>query len=64
MAIYTRKTFVAISDLLSEFNGDMDEIVFEDLVEAFGDMFAADNKNFDFERFREACLALEEVPNE
>lgn len=58
MAIYTRKTFVTVADLLSEFNGDMDEIVFEDLIEAFGDMFSADNKNFDFEKFREACLVI------
>ena len=58
MAIYTRKTFISVSSLLSEFNQDIDEIVFEDLVEAFGDLFYADNPNFDFEKFREACLTI------
>jgi hypothetical protein len=55
MAIYTRKTFISVSNILNEFVEDIDEITFLDLVEAFGDLFYEDNPNFDFAKFREAC---------
>jgi hypothetical protein len=55
MAIYTRKTFISVSSILNEFAQDIDEVIFLDLIEAFGDLFFEDNPNFDFEKFREAC---------
>lgn len=55
MAIYTRKTFISVSNILNQFSREIDEVTFEDLVEAFGDLFAADNPNFDFQKFRTEC---------
>jgi hypothetical protein len=55
MAIYTRKTFIAVADLLNDYVNLIDQVVFEDLVADFGDMFFADNPNFNYEKFREAC---------
>lgn len=55
MAIYTRKTFITVADLLNDYVNLIDQVVFEDLVADFGDMFFADNPNFDFEKFRKAC---------
>lgn len=55
MSTYTRKTFIAVADILSQFSDVIHEIAFEDLVNEFGDLFSADNSNFDFEKFREAC---------
>jgi hypothetical protein len=55
MAIYTRKTFISVSNILNEFVEDIDEVTFLDLVEAFGDLFYEDNPNFDSAKFREAC---------
>ena len=51
----TRKDYVATAKILSEFAGQIDEFIFEDLVDEFGDMFAADNERFNLEKFREAC---------
>lgn len=56
MAIYTRKTFISVSNILNQFSKEIDEVVFEDLVEEFGDLFFADNPNFDFEKFRIECM--------
>jgi hypothetical protein len=55
MAIYTRKTFIAVANLLNEYADLIDEFTFEDLVADFGDMFFADNPNFDFKKFRSEC---------
>ena len=56
MAIYTRKTFISVSNILNQFSKEIEEITFEDLVEEFGDLFSADNPNFDFEKFRAECI--------
>jgi hypothetical protein len=56
MAIYSRKTFIAVATILNNFANDIDEVVFEDLVDEFGDLFSADNPNFDIERFRKECV--------
>jgi hypothetical protein len=55
MATYTRKAFVAVSDILNQFSQEIDENTFSDLVDEFGDLFASDNSNFNFAKFREAC---------
>ena len=56
MAIYSRKTFIAVAEILNQFVNDIDEVTFEDLVDEFGDLFSADNPNFDIERFRTECV--------
>ena len=56
MATYTRKAFVSVSNILNQFAHEIDETTFSDLVDEFGDLFIADNPNFDFAKFREACV--------
>lgn len=52
----TRKDYVAVAEILSSFkNLIADQFTFEDLVDEFADMFSADNPNFKYEKFREAC---------
>jgi hypothetical protein len=52
----TRKDYVAIAEILSDFKpGINNQIVFEDLVDEFADFFSADNPNFKYDKFREAC---------
>lgn len=57
MSAYTRKTYIAVSEILNNFfyNHPINEHDFADLVGEFSLMFEEDNKNFDFERFEEAC---------
>ena len=53
----TRKDYVAVAEILSDFKSGIDnQIVFEDLVDEFADFFAADNPNFKYDKFREACI--------
>ena len=54
----TRKDYDQVAELLSNFNGIIDEFTFEDLVFEFGELFSADNPRFDFERFEEACKVI------
>ena len=52
----TRKDYVSTAQLLSDFKSSIsNDVVFEDLVEEFADLFSADNPRFDFEKFRIAC---------
>lgn len=52
----TRKDYVATATILAGFKELIgDEFTYQDLVDEFADMFAADNPNFKFEVFREAC---------
>jgi hypothetical protein len=52
----TRKDYVAVAEILSDFkSGIANEIVFQDLVDEFADFFSADNVNFKYDKFREAC---------
>ena len=52
----TRKDYVAVAEILSSFkNLIADQFTFEHLVDEFADMFSADNPNFKYEKFREAC---------
>lgn len=56
MAIYTRKTFISVSNILNQFVEDIEEDVFLDLVEEFGELFINDNPNFDFDKFKKECV--------
>ena len=52
----TRKDYVAVAEILSSFKDLIgDEFTYADLVDEFADMFSADNSNFKFDVFREAC---------
>ena len=52
----TRKDYVAVAEILSSFKDLIgDEFTYQDLVDEFGDLFSADNPNFKFDKFREAC---------
>jgi hypothetical protein len=54
----TRKDYVAVAEILNSFQDVIaDPFTFEDLVNEFGDFFSADNPNFKFDKFREACNA-------
>lgn len=54
----TRKDYVAVAEILSDFkSGINNQIVFEDLVDEFADLFSADNPNFKYDKFREACAS-------
>lgn len=54
----TRKDYVAVAEILSSFKDLIgDEFTYQDLVDEFGDMFSADNPNFKYDKFREACLS-------
>lgn len=54
----TRKDYVAVAEILSDFKSGIDnQVVFEDLVDEFADFFSADNPNFKLDKFREACNA-------
>lgn len=52
----TRKDYVSVASLLNSFKDEIaNSNTYEDLVEEFADFFAADNPNFKFDKFREAC---------
>jgi hypothetical protein len=51
----TRKDYVEVARILSEFRPDIDEVVFTDLTDEFSFMFEKDNPRFDTTRFLEAC---------
>lgn len=53
----TRKDYVVIAEILNNFKEEIPSITFEDLVDEFSDMFNADNPNFKYDKFREACNA-------
>lgn len=52
----TRKDYVATAEILSSFKDLIaDQFTYEDLVDEFADFFSADNPNFKYDKFREAC---------
>lgn len=57
MSAYTRKTYVAVSEILKKYALDMGQGAFEDIVDDFSYMFENDNQNFNADKFREACGA-------
>lgn len=57
----TRKDYVAVAEILSEYRNVMDRNDFEDLVNDFADFFFADNPNFSPNRFELACYGNDEM---
>ena len=51
----TRKDYVQTAEILSTYSNEIPQIVFEDLVSDFCDMFFADNPRFSPTKFEEAC---------
>jgi hypothetical protein len=53
MSDFQRRHYIKVADLLKEIHSfhDWDSTIFETLVVDFGDMFRADNPNFDYDRF-------------
>jgi hypothetical protein len=52
----TRKDYVAVAEILADFkDGIANQMIFDELVDEFADMFSADNPNFKLDKFREAC---------
>jgi hypothetical protein len=52
----TRKDYVAVSEILQGYqNAMIDGFWYEDLVNDFGDLFSADNPNFQMDKFTHAC---------
>ena len=47
----TRKDYVSVASILNSFRSEIDELTFEDMIDEFGDMFAADNESFKFDKF-------------
>ena len=57
MSAYTRKTYIAVSEILNKYALELGQGAFEDMVDDFSFMFEKDNQNFDADKFREACGA-------
>lgn len=52
----TRKDYVATAKILADLKYTIDNnLIFEDLVDSFSEMFEADNERFDHVRFFNAC---------
>jgi hypothetical protein len=55
----TRKDYVSVASILNSFKSEIDELTFEDMIDEFGDMFAAENESFKFDKFYAACTKTE-----
>ena len=51
----TRKDYVSTAEILSTYSNEIPQVIFEDLVGDFCDMFFADNPRFSLIKFEEAC---------
>jgi hypothetical protein len=51
----TRKDYVATAEILNQFIGEIDSIIFQDLVYEFSQYFKSDNERFDEQKFSDAC---------
>jgi hypothetical protein len=54
----TRKDYVATAEIIKSYNLQLPEILLENLVDDFCEMFKEDNPRFDKNRFRVACLEV------
>jgi hypothetical protein len=54
----TRKDYVATAEILHAYNLQLPEIVLENLVNDFCEMFEKDNPRFDANRFRVAAMEV------
>jgi hypothetical protein len=51
----TRKDYVSVAEILSDFKTGMPNNIFDELVDEFAIWFAGDNPNFKHDKFVEAC---------
>lgn len=51
----TRKDYVATAEILATYSNEITQLVFEDLVYDFSDMFLSDNPKFNPMTFKTAC---------
>ena len=51
----TRKDYIEVSNILAGFAGEIDKVIFEDLVEEFCFFFESDNDKFIRAKFEKAC---------
>jgi hypothetical protein len=56
----TRKDYVKTAEILKSYHGYIDDGLFNDLVDDFGDWFSEDNPNFNAGRFLEAIYETKE----
>ena len=54
----TRKDYIATADIIKSYNLKLPEIILEDLVNDFCEMFKEDNPRFDAGRFRAAAMEV------
>jgi hypothetical protein len=54
----TRKDYVATAEIIHAYNLQLPEIVLENLVNDFCEMFEKDNPRFDANRFRVAAMEV------
>ena len=54
----TRKDYVATAEIIKAYNLQLPEIILENLVNDFCEMFKEDNERFDSNRFRVACMEV------
>ena len=54
----TRKDYIATADIIHTYNLQLPEILLENLVNDFCEMFLADNPRFDAGRFRAAAMEV------
>lgn len=54
----TRKDYVAVAEIIQNYNLQLPEIVLEKIVNDFSEMFKADNPRFDANRFRVAAMEV------
>ena len=52
---YTRQHFEQVAKILKQFQDEIPQTTFEEIVMEFGDLFMAYNENFSDIRFQEAC---------
>lgn len=60
----TRKDYIETAKILNKFIDKLDSIDFNDLVFEFGEWFAADNPNFQMEKFEDICYKEEHFAND
>jgi hypothetical protein len=56
----TRKDYIKTAAILQSYHTYIDDGLFNDLVDDFGEWFSEDNPNFDVKRFLEAIYAKED----
>ena len=52
---YSRQHFEQVAKILKQFQDEIPQTTFEEIVMEFGDLFLAENERFDDAKFQEAC---------